>query len=414
LAPLPDYFVRNWVPLDDEPEERGPRVVIWDGVFAGIQRHTASDLENEVAGFLLGSTFASDEQPDPVIVIQASLVAKHVETGAMHVEFTHDTWTTFHEEWEASHGDKRIVGWYHTHPNIGIFLSKYDTFIHHNFFKESDRVALVIDPVQLESGFFKRVDGELDPRKPYGFMELSAQVVSELEPGRNLRLRGQVLADESVVFEAAYRPGAVPHHEAEPPALGDVAAMVESLVVGYWRRFVPQRIRSPLSGLLRQALAGRAGALMKALAPVAGRSGPPLKSLSSRALREVVEERAAPRAEAGASTAQLSMYKEAQGRRLHVVGLRTGWWAALIATYGGIAVLVGAALLAAPLWPLAGSMDSWPQWVIAALLLAGAGVLAAAQNGLTLPGNAQRLPRRIEGWVAIRVERTLARLIEPQ
>ena len=153
---------------------------------------------------------------------------------------------------------------------------------------------------------------------------------------------------------------------------------------------------------------------MKALAPVAGRSGPPLKSLSSRALREVVEERAAPRAEAGAATAQLSMYKEAQGRRLHVVGLRTGWWAALIATYGGIAVLVGAALLAAPLWPLAGSMDSWLRWVIAALLLAGAGVLAAAQTGLTLPGNAQRLPRRIEGWVAIRVERTLARLIEPQ
>jgi len=54
-----------------------------------------------------------------------------------------------------------------THPGVGIFLSDYDTFIHRNFFPAAWQVALVIDPLSDESGFFVWEDNEIIPRKQY-------------------------------------------------------------------------------------------------------------------------------------------------------------------------------------------------------------------------------------------------------
>jgi proteasome lid subunit RPN8/RPN11 len=46
------------------------------------------------------------------------------------------------------------VGWYHTHPGFGIFLSNMDLFIHRNFFPQKWHIALVLDPVNKKSGYF--------------------------------------------------------------------------------------------------------------------------------------------------------------------------------------------------------------------------------------------------------------------
>jgi hypothetical protein len=48
-----------------------------------------------------------------------------------------------------------MVGWYHTHPGWGVFLSGMDTFICEHFFNKPLDVALVIDPRQQERGFFQ-------------------------------------------------------------------------------------------------------------------------------------------------------------------------------------------------------------------------------------------------------------------
>jgi proteasome lid subunit RPN8/RPN11 len=47
-----------------------------------------------------------------------------------------------------------MVGWYHTHPGFGIFLSGMDLFIHQNFFTQLWHVAFVLDPRARTSGFF--------------------------------------------------------------------------------------------------------------------------------------------------------------------------------------------------------------------------------------------------------------------
>ena len=61
-----------------------------------------------------------------------------------------------------------IVGWYHTHPGFGIFLSGMDQFIHRHFFTQIWHVAFVLDPLSRKSGFFCWNRGHTDVDK-YSF-----------------------------------------------------------------------------------------------------------------------------------------------------------------------------------------------------------------------------------------------------
>ena len=59
--------------------------------------------------------------------------------------FTQETWTRIHEEKDARYPDHKIVGWYHSHPGFGVFLSDHDLFIHKNFFSQPGQLAWVFD-----------------------------------------------------------------------------------------------------------------------------------------------------------------------------------------------------------------------------------------------------------------------------
>jgi hypothetical protein len=80
------------------------------------------------------------------------------------------------DELDAKHPRRLMLGWYHTHPRMGVFLSGYDTWLHQHFFPESWQVALVIEPHSTTCGFFIRTaDGTLDPQRYYGFREILAE-----------------------------------------------------------------------------------------------------------------------------------------------------------------------------------------------------------------------------------------------
>ncbi len=48
----------------------------------------------------------------------------------------------------------RIVGWWHSHPDFGCFLSDTDLHTQEFFFPESYQVALVVDPIRDVFQFF--------------------------------------------------------------------------------------------------------------------------------------------------------------------------------------------------------------------------------------------------------------------
>ncbi len=121
-----------------------------------MQAHALSSLDREVAGVLVGRQ--PEKQPDGryLVHIIDSIVAKHTVMQGASVTYTPESWRYMTDTlWERYPDESAvIVGWYHTHPGFGIFLSGMDLFIHQNFFTQLWHVAYVLDPRARTSGFF--------------------------------------------------------------------------------------------------------------------------------------------------------------------------------------------------------------------------------------------------------------------
>jgi proteasome lid subunit RPN8/RPN11 len=127
-----------------------------------VERHALSDTTVELGGILLGKECVDDETGAPFVWITESLQAKHYENTQASFTYTHESWEEITRERDRLHPELDIVGWYHTHPDFGIFLSGMDLFIHQHFFAQPLQVALVVDPIRQTRGFFQWRDGRLD------------------------------------------------------------------------------------------------------------------------------------------------------------------------------------------------------------------------------------------------------------
>jgi len=113
-----------------------------------IRQHARSQSKTEVCGVLLGS------EAEGLTSIESSIAGENAAQGGAHVTFTQDTWEHIYKIKDRDFPDARIVGWYHSHPGFGVFLSDHDTFIHKNFFSSPQQVAWVYDPHSDEEGCF--------------------------------------------------------------------------------------------------------------------------------------------------------------------------------------------------------------------------------------------------------------------
>lgn len=126
-------------------------------VHAEMDLHAASDTSVELGGVLLGRA-CCDERGKPFVVVSDCIAAEHYESTKGSFKFTHDTWSAITREREQAAPDLQIVGWYHTHPGWGIFLSGMDLFICENFFTKPLDIAYVIDPCRHDRGMFQWTD----------------------------------------------------------------------------------------------------------------------------------------------------------------------------------------------------------------------------------------------------------------
>jgi proteasome lid subunit RPN8/RPN11 len=120
-----------------------------------IRQHARSSLKAEICGVLIGS------EDGVSTVVQATIPGANAVEAGTHVTFTQDTWEHIYKIKDRDYPDARIVGWYHSHPGFGVFLSDHDTFIHENFFSSPRQVAWVYDPHSDEEGCFGWIDNKL-------------------------------------------------------------------------------------------------------------------------------------------------------------------------------------------------------------------------------------------------------------
>ena len=138
------------------PTPAAADILINEPAFREAQEHALSSLDREVAGMLVGPQ--PEKQPDGRYVVHVTdvIAAEHTRMSGASVTYTPESWRYVTDVLEERYpdGEAVIVGWYHTHPGFGIFLSGMDLFIHQNFFTQAWHVALVLDPRAGRSGFF--------------------------------------------------------------------------------------------------------------------------------------------------------------------------------------------------------------------------------------------------------------------
>lgn len=135
-------------------------IYIHQAVYKEIHRFTKDKLTVESGGMLMGYTLQTNEKTN--IIITGFIEGKYSEGTPTTLKFTHETWDYVHGEADKKFPDDKIIGWIHTHPNFGIFLSNYDKFIHQNFFNEENQIAYVVDPIQNIEGFFFWINGQIE------------------------------------------------------------------------------------------------------------------------------------------------------------------------------------------------------------------------------------------------------------
>lgn len=133
-----------------------------------IAAHSYSNLDCEVGGAMLGRAFRSDGQT--FVEVRAAIPAVTADHGPVHFTFTADAWAQLHRDRSESYPDLDMVGWFHTHPDLGVFYSSDDVVVHSAAFTLPWHVGMVIDPIRQETAFFGWKAGSLESYS--GFYEL--------------------------------------------------------------------------------------------------------------------------------------------------------------------------------------------------------------------------------------------------
>lgn len=134
------------------------KIFLHHDVYQKISAFSLADTSVERGGVLLGRLFTLDKGEEVVylILIEAMVKALHTRSTKTSVTFTHETWQHIYQEKDTYYPNYQILGWFHTHPGFGVFLSGYDLFILNTFFSEPWQVSYVVDPVAKKDGFFRK------------------------------------------------------------------------------------------------------------------------------------------------------------------------------------------------------------------------------------------------------------------
>ena len=129
----------------------GFQIVVRRSTLAVIQEHGRSSAYVEVGGMLVGNLYWDN---GPFLLVEASIVGKHTVNSAASIKFTLESWRYFLAKQKTSYPNDLIIGWYHTHPGLGVFLSSTDLFHCNHTFYAPHQIAYVYDPKSETEGWF--------------------------------------------------------------------------------------------------------------------------------------------------------------------------------------------------------------------------------------------------------------------
>lgn len=129
-----------------------------------VRNHALSKAEErlEVMGFLLGEVFTHQGKEYTVV---RDVATTDLEATSVSVRFDHEGFESLFASLECARFRYVLVGWYHSHPGHGCFLSPTDINTQKGMFDRPYHTALVVDPLRKEMDAFCLSAGEVRRRK---------------------------------------------------------------------------------------------------------------------------------------------------------------------------------------------------------------------------------------------------------
>jgi proteasome lid subunit RPN8/RPN11 len=142
-------------------------VFIQQYALESLQKYARTDFDHELGGVLIGKSGKSSRRS--FVEIEAYIPASKGISRRASFEFTNEAQQEIHDVMQSQFRDKQILGWFHTHPGYGIFLSSADQFIDDHYFREKYHIAMVMDPSKpdVEVGIFVWDSEDRRVRVPY-------------------------------------------------------------------------------------------------------------------------------------------------------------------------------------------------------------------------------------------------------
>jgi len=136
---------------------KGPTILIARNVWDGVKLHLQS-RNVELGGLLIGNVYEGFWRKEhPLIVLNAYAESNDYEATSVSLQMSPDIWNKARQNF----GEKgSVIGWYHSHPNLGAFFSGTDRRTQRAFFREAHSVALVLDPVREEQKWYLGQDSQ--------------------------------------------------------------------------------------------------------------------------------------------------------------------------------------------------------------------------------------------------------------
>jgi proteasome lid subunit RPN8/RPN11 len=116
----------------------------------------------EIIGFLVGKAYRYNGKE--YVVMDGYLFSESIEKTPIFTQVIEGAIGEMAKRKEEEFPDSIIAGWWHSHPDLGVFLSSVDIKTM-EMYDQKFHVALVVDPVRNERAFFK-----IDDEKHYHYV----------------------------------------------------------------------------------------------------------------------------------------------------------------------------------------------------------------------------------------------------
>jgi proteasome lid subunit RPN8/RPN11 len=159
MKPPQDFLIHEW----GKPYA-GIDVYISQVAFDKMMKQCATFAKRhlEALGYLVGD-YCRWKNKEYTIVEDA--VTSDLETTSVSVHFQgHEK---AFDQLDKIDFDYVIVGWYHSHPGHGCFMSQTDISTQKRMFNKSFHIAIVVDPINKEFKVYK-MDGPVPEEKVFG------------------------------------------------------------------------------------------------------------------------------------------------------------------------------------------------------------------------------------------------------